>query len=287
MCGGLIRSIVLQLLSLLAFFARKEVAATIMIPELSVSYHSMPAMFGKKWPTTTHGDVISYRAHLQMIPHRPFLCDHQQQHESSKMEQQHDVNSNNINDKENEDSEEDEDDDDVAVQIQPQQNHTTARSSSATTTSTTSTTKTPSDGLPIALLVERGHCTFYEKSVVAASSMYPGVAFMIVYDNQSNNNPLIPMTSDHDNDNDDNDNEDDTTWITRNSTTTTTTKTTTSSSSSTATHDNKEEIGLLFVSHNTGLGKLYSEKKRFTHTQKKHEGAIFSSSSLWMRSMMR
>ena len=273
MCGGLIRSIVLQLLSLLAFFARKEVAATIMIPELSVSYHSMPAMFGKKWPTTTHGDVISYRAHLQMIPHRPFLCDHHK----SKVEQQDGI----TNDKEKEDSDEDDNDDDVAVQIQ-QQNHTKARSSS---TITNSTIKIPSDGLPIVLLVERGHCTFYEKSIVA--STYPSVAFMIVYDNQSNNNPLIPMTSDHDNDNDDNDNEDDTTWITRNSTTTTTTKTTTSSSSSTATHDNKEEIGLLFVSHNTGLGKLYSEKKRFTHTQKKHEGAIFSSSSLWMRSMMR
>ena len=38
----------------------------------------------------------------------------------------------------------------------------------------------PTDSLPVALLVERGNCTFEQKAWVAAS--HPNVSFMIVYD---------------------------------------------------------------------------------------------------------
>jgi len=55
---------------------------------------------------------------------------------------------------------------------------------------------TPDDGLPVALLVERGECTFWEKGQVA-SSWRPPVQYVIVYDNEPAPQ-LVPMSSEVD-----------------------------------------------------------------------------------------
>jgi hypothetical protein len=52
----------------------------------------------------------------------------------------------------------------------------------------------PDDGLPVALLVERGQCTFYEKASVA--SQWDAVKFVIVYDNEQSPD-LVPMSSEY------------------------------------------------------------------------------------------
>lgn len=39
----------------------------------------------------------------------------------------------------------------------------------------------PNDSVPVALLVERGNCTFEQKALVATKA-YPTVSFMVVYD---------------------------------------------------------------------------------------------------------
>lgn len=52
---------------------------------------------------------------------------------------------------------------------------------------------TPDDGTPVALLVERGSCTFFEKGKVA-SQWNPPVEYVIVYDNAPEQE-LITMTT--------------------------------------------------------------------------------------------
>jgi hypothetical protein len=52
----------------------------------------------------------------------------------------------------------------------------------------------PSDGLPVALLVQRGQCTFYEKAVVA--STWDLVEYVIVYDSEISPQ-LVPMSSEY------------------------------------------------------------------------------------------
>jgi hypothetical protein len=51
---------------------------------------------------------------------------------------------------------------------------------------------TPDDGLPVALLVERGICTFWEKGQMAL--FWPAVQYVIVYD-QTYKDELVPMSS--------------------------------------------------------------------------------------------
>jgi hypothetical protein len=59
-------------------------------------------------------------------------------------------------------------------------------------TSSESLVTTPSDGLPVALLVERGQCTFWEKALVAGT--FDPVQYVVVYDNEINPQ-LVPMSS--------------------------------------------------------------------------------------------
>eukprot|EP00535_Pseudo-nitzschia_heimii_P000281 CAMPEP_0197185436 /NCGR_PEP_ID=MMETSP1423-20130617/11905_1 /TAXON_ID=476441 /ORGANISM="Pseudo-nitzschia heimii, Strain UNC1101" /LENGTH=527 /DNA_ID=CAMNT_0042636491 /DNA_START=188 /DNA_END=1771 /DNA_ORIENTATION=+ len=56
----------------------------------------------------------------------------------------------------------------------------------------------PRDGLPIALLVERGMCTFYEKAVMA-SKYGPSVKYVIIYDDEITDD-LVPMSSEYETD---------------------------------------------------------------------------------------
>ena len=52
----------------------------------------------------------------------------------------------------------------------------------------------PSDDLPVALLVERGSCTFFEKAKIA--SQWDIVDYVVVYDNVVSPN-LVPMSSEY------------------------------------------------------------------------------------------
>lgn len=52
---------------------------------------------------------------------------------------------------------------------------------------------TPTDGTPVALLVERGMCTFWEKARTA-NLWAPPVKYVIVYDNNPKSE-LVPMSS--------------------------------------------------------------------------------------------
>ena len=56
----------------------------------------------------------------------------------------------------------------------------------------------PRDGLPIALLVERGMCTFYEKATMA-SKYGQSVKYVIIYDDEVTDD-LVPMSSEYETD---------------------------------------------------------------------------------------
>ncbi len=123
----------LLLLQMLVTFLL-SVSSTVTVPEYNRSYHSFPALFGKRLPLDN-----PVRAYLQVIQDWPLLCD---------------------------DSEITPDPDAVV---------------------------TPDDGLSVALLVERGKCTFWEKGE-SASFWSPPVQYVIIYDNEERPE-LVPMSS--------------------------------------------------------------------------------------------
>ena len=154
-----------------------EVSSTVSIPQYNVSYSSMPAMFGQKWPekqssvtvekddsSSTHihsygpSSFVKVQAHLQWIPNRSLLC-------RSEEEKKHTTEIYNITQ--------------------------------------------PEDRLPVVLLAERGECTFWEKAQVASellaevegkeddnsSMIHNKKYYLMVYDNIIDNPGLVPMSS--------------------------------------------------------------------------------------------
>ena len=84
-------------------------------------------------------------------------------------------------------------------------NNNSTLSNNNSTTNTTSIVFTyddiepippPPDGLPIAILVERGICTFYEKAIMA-SKYGDAVKYIIVYDDQIGASELVEMHSEY------------------------------------------------------------------------------------------
>mmetsp|Transcript_25599 Transcript_25599/g.45421 ORF Transcript_25599/g.45421 Transcript_25599/m.45421 type:complete len:502 (-) Transcript_25599:182-1687(-) len=135
--------------------------STVVLPEYNRSFTSMPAMFG---------GMLGYHdppviAHLTMIKDRPLLCNSEVeepplQGDGSDSGSHNDLTGNNIN----------------------------------STTISDIHVSPPEDGLPVALLVERGKCTFYEKASVA--SQWEAVKYIIVYDNEISPD-LVPMSSEY------------------------------------------------------------------------------------------
>jgi hypothetical protein len=134
------------------------VDAKVTLAEYNRSYASMPAMFGGLLAVEDPPVV----AHLMYLKDRPLMC-------SSETDQN-----------DNDDESNSTTTATLAPTEQQQPNQTT-------------TIYPPSDGLPVALLVERGSCTFWEKSV-EASKLSPHVQYIIVFDNQMSPN-LVPMSS--------------------------------------------------------------------------------------------
>jgi len=119
------------------------------------SFDSVPAAFGR--PIKPRAPSIL--AYLQVIPNWPRLCPNDLREYTSNpgpILPVGDDNTNNNND-------------DAAVVV------------------------TPDDGRPVALLIERGNCTFFEKAQMA-SLWSPPVEYVIVYDNEYSN--LAQMGSD-------------------------------------------------------------------------------------------
>jgi len=121
--------------------------ATIAVDDTNLEFDSISAAFGKPWI-----DNVEYRAHLQFLDSRPFLCQGDQDMPSLP----------NYND---------DYDGHAHRMLHDETNHT-------------STLYKVDDDLPIAVLVSRGACSFEEKARETLL-LQPEVEFCIVYDVQS------------------------------------------------------------------------------------------------------
>ena len=159
-------------------FLLQGVDAKVTLTQYNKTYTSMPAMFGG----LLSREEPPVLAHLVYMKDRPLMCSSSSSGSSSgsatatasgaasgEQEQQEQSGNGNKNDDDN----------------------------SATNNSTTTTIhqkiQTPSDGLPVAVLVERGSCTFWEKAEEAAK-LGDAVRYVVVYDNEMSPD-LVPMSS--------------------------------------------------------------------------------------------
>jgi hypothetical protein len=150
-----------------------QVHGTVVLPEYNKSYISLPALFG---------GVLRYNdppvmAHLTLIKDWPLLC--QRQGDSSDDESVYSIE--NI-------SEGNE------IEVETSNNINIIANNYANTEQPPFVLDTPDDGLPVALLVERGRCTFYEKAIMA-SQYFDNVQYLVIYDNEMSPD-LVPMSSD-------------------------------------------------------------------------------------------
>lgn len=167
-----------------------RVSADIRVPEYNRTYESLPGLFGTK----IHESDPPVIARLTIVPNQPFLCPDELKHiqpeskfvsslHNSQNEKLSSTNSSNTNGS-NSNAIGGYDNgiyDDsvgfpyVAIQAIP----------------------APEDGLPIALLAERGMCTFFDKAEMA--QIYgPAVKYVIVYDNEPSSSLVAMSTSDND-----------------------------------------------------------------------------------------
>lgn len=116
-------------------------------------FDSMPAIFGSPWVSN-----IQYQAHLQELENRPFLCENDQ----------------------------------VTLSLSNGGRRDSQRAKDPNSNDVSSETRPIQDGLPVALLVSRGACSFEEKAREAMK--LPNIDFVIVYDDRSRTQ-LVPMSA--------------------------------------------------------------------------------------------
>mgnify|MGYP003337124683 CR=1 FL=1 len=212
----LFRSVLLSVCSRFGFV----VEATITLPVYNRSYDSLPGQFGKP----LNGPVL---ARLTTIRSDPFLCPDNNHHDNhNKFERRH-LRLRSLQEQQSQSSVSGNSNGknglgyygNYSTVLESMYNASTSNATSNTTTmalepatadeSWTSSSSfssffdngferipIPDDGAPIALLAERGGCTFHDKTV-AASKYGDAVKYVIVYDNVISPY-LVSMSSDYD-----------------------------------------------------------------------------------------
>jgi hypothetical protein len=164
----------------LLFLLLLQVHGTVVLPEYNKSYVSLPALFG--------GDLRynnpPVMAHLTLIKDWPLLCPRQGvNNDDEGAYSNENFNQGDKTDPETQINNINDDDDD-----------TNSDNNDVNTDQSQLVLDTPDDGLPVALLVERGQCTFYEKAMMT-SKYFDNVQYLVIYDNEVSPD-LVPMSSD-------------------------------------------------------------------------------------------
>lgn len=175
------------------------VVADVRLPQFNRSFESMPGLFGGKLRT----DDPSVLAHLTLIPNQPFLCPDELKHiqpgsrfyntNNNNRGRENTSNKNNITNP-------------LSLNVTTTKNGGSNGSDNASNSNSDDGDddsefsydkieqfQVPEDGLPIAVLVERGMCTFYEKALMA-SKYGQAIQYIIVYDDEVSTD-LVPMSS--------------------------------------------------------------------------------------------
>ena len=165
--------ILLSLLCLVALFV-SPTRAVVSFPRYNEDYTSLPARFGGQL-----AEDPPVRAYLTIVKDQPLMCTDEFQYlESGNSEDTQSPYNNTL---------------DASMPIDKQHDNEIVQ-----TIANQGIVPLPPapNGLPIAILVERGNCTFYEKAIVA--SQY-GARYVIIYDNTVVPD-LVPMSSDYETD---------------------------------------------------------------------------------------
>ena len=166
------------------------VDADVRLPEYNRSYASKPGRFGGNLDENDPPVV----AHLILIQNQPYMCPDELKHIQPPEPAVVSFNDDNNNINNYQEGEE--------INNNNNNNNSTLSNNSTTNTSIVFTyddikpIPPPPDGLPIAILVERGICTFYEKAIMA-SKYGDAVKYIIVYDDQIDASELVEMHSEY------------------------------------------------------------------------------------------
>ena len=188
--------------------ATLTVTATVFLPAYNRSFVSLPARFGGQLSDDEYAPPIT--AYLTMVSDQPFMCPDELKRIHSKPpfyvtnsnSSNSNINSNN-NQVMNNNTSINVGMIDSNIMINDNNNNNQLDSNSNNNSEEALfhnivPLPLPMDGLPVALLVERGMCTFYEKAAMAAK-YGPAVRYIIIYDDQIT--PLlVPMSSDYETD---------------------------------------------------------------------------------------
>jgi hypothetical protein len=164
------------------------VDADVRLPEYNRSYASKPGRFGGNLDENDPPVL----AHLTLIQNQPYMCPDELKHIQPEpaVVSLNDDNNNSNNYQEGE-------------EINSNNNNNNTLSNNSTTNTSIVFTyddiepiPQPPDGLPIAILVERGICTFYDKAIMA-SKYGDAVKYIIVYDDQIGASELVEMHSEY------------------------------------------------------------------------------------------
>lgn len=147
-------------------FLTGSAKSVVYLPEYNRTYDSLPGLFGGRLSTDENFPPV--QAYLTLVPNQQYMCQDELKHIQPRpplgaFTPVVNATATNGNDEDN----------NYAATIEP--------------------LPVPEDGIPIALLVQRGMCTFYEKAVMA-SHYGPAVKYVIIYDNQVAPD-LVPMSS--------------------------------------------------------------------------------------------
>jgi hypothetical protein len=194
--------LLLLLLLLLSLTTTLQVVhADVRLPEYNISFASLPSLFGGK----LNKNDPPVLAHLTLIKNQPFMCPDELKYIQPESTLSFNNNNNNNNNNSNNNYQEGE-------EINSNNNNNNNSSTLSNNNTNTSNNITdndfvftyddieqipqPEDGLPVALLVERGMCTFYDKAIMA-SKYGDAVKYVIVYDDQIGSPDLVPMSSEY------------------------------------------------------------------------------------------
>jgi len=169
-----------------------KVTATVFLPDYNKSFVSLTGLFGGQLSADENDPPIA--AYLIMVPDQPYMCPDELKRIQPKppfyssnnnentidhimMEKNQTINNNSM------------------MHSNMMINNTQYDSSVFDGFGDIEPLSPPTDGLPVALLVERGMCTFYEKAAMA-SKYGPSVQYVIIYDDQIAPD-LVPMSSEY------------------------------------------------------------------------------------------
>ena len=174
MSSCLLLSLIFNVSLLVLILPLRGVRSTVVLPQYNRSFTSLPGNFGGK--LNEHDPPVL--AHLTIIKNQPFLCPDELKHIEPQPPFYGSGEEGNI------------------IGNDGNSNNTlpdTANSTLDEAYGGIEKLPQPEDGLPIALLVERGMCAFYDKAVMA-SRYGDAVKYVIVYDDQVSHD-LVAMSS--------------------------------------------------------------------------------------------